>query len=140
MIVLDTNVFSELFRDRPDDDVVATIDAWRPSDLFLTAITVAEVRFGIARMPAGKRTRALFEATELALANDFVHQVLPFDLDAAAFYADLVADRFDAGRPVSTSDGQIAAICRRHGAVLATRNTRDFAGMGLDLVDPWTGA
>lgn len=138
MIVLDTNAFSEIFRPRPESRVIATIDAWPVSEIFLTAVTVAEVRAGIARMPAGRRKLALFDATEGRLADSFPNRVLPFDMDSAAYYADLVADRFRAGRPISVADGQIAAICYQYGATLVTRNMRDFEDMGIDLVDPWT--
>jgi len=138
LIVLDTNVLSELFRPRPDEQVVDVIDRWPRPEVFLTAVTVAEVRVGIARLPTGRRKAELFEATERVLGNRFDRRVLPFDLDSAAFYADLVADRFRAGRPISTADGQIAAICRQHGSTLVTRNTRDFEDMGLELIDPWS--
>jgi hypothetical protein len=137
LIVLDTNAFSEAFRPAPDPRATATLRTWPLTEVFLTAVTVAEVRVGIARMPAGRRQLTLFDATEGILADSFVGRVLPFDLNSAAYYADLVADRFAAGRPISVADGQIAAICRQHGATLVTRNVRDFEGMGLDLIDPW---
>ncbi len=137
MIVLDTNVLSELFRPRPDEMVVDALDRWSRVDVFLTAVTVAEVRVGIARLPSGRRKVDLFEATERIIEQRFDGRTLSFDLDSAAFYADLVADRVRSGRPISTADGQIAAICRQHAATLATRNIRDFEGMGLDLINPW---
>jgi predicted nucleic acid-binding protein len=138
LIILDTNVLSELFRPRPEQRVVESIDRWSHAEVFLTAVTVAEVRVGIARMPTGRRRVELFEATERVLGQRFDGRILPFERDSAAYYADLVADRFRAGRPVSTADGQIAAICRQHDATLATRNLRDFDLMGLELIDPWS--
>jgi predicted nucleic acid-binding protein len=139
LIILDTNVFSEIFRPRPDPRVAAAITSWPLAEVFLTAVTVAEILSGIARMPDGRRKVTLVEATEGILVDDFRNKVLPFDLETSALYADLVANRFGAGRPISIADGQIAAICRQHGATLATRNIRDFELLGLDLIDPWSG-
>lgn len=139
MIVLDTNVLSELFRPQPEAVVLDALDRWPRADVFLTSVTVAEIRVGIARLPTGRRKVDLFEATERIIERRFGGRILSFDLDSAAFYADLVADRFRAGRPISTADGQIAAICRQHDATLATRNLRDFESMGLELIDPWAG-
>lgn len=139
MIILDTNVLSEFFRPRPNEQVVEAIDRWPHSEVFLTAVTVAEVRVDIALLPSGRRKVELFEATERVLSQRFDGRIVPFDLGATAFFADLVADRTRSGRPISVADGQIAAICRQRGATLATRNVRDFEGMGLDLVDPWAG-
>jgi predicted nucleic acid-binding protein len=138
VILLDTNVLSELFRPYPDAEVLDSLDRWPRADVFLTAVTVAEIRTGVARMPAGRRKVDLSEATERIIDRRFGGRVLPFDLHSTAHYADLVADRFAAGRPISVADGQIAAICRQYEATLATRNLRDFDGMGLDLIDPWS--
>ncbi len=139
MIVLDTNAFSEIFRPRPDVRATAAIRAFPPREVFLTAVTVAELRSGVARMPHGRRKLALFDAIEGTIADTFRDRVLSFDLHSAAHYAHVVADRLGAGRPIAVADGQIAAICRQHDASLVTRNIRDFEGMGLELIDPWAG-
>ena len=109
-------------------------------ELFVTAVTEAEVRTGIAFMPEGKRRRGLAEAADRAFRGLFAGRVLPFDSEAARAYAGVVAARRAAGRPISQADGQIAAISRSRGMALATRNIRDFADMGIELIDPWGGA
>lgn len=135
-IVLDTNVVSELMRTSPDAYVEGWVRDVPPTVVYTTAVTLAEVRFGIARLPAGRRRDLLVEA-----ANDvfgaFADRVLPFDAPAAAHYADVVVRRQHAGAPIAGFDAQIAAICRSRGAALATRNTDDFSGLDLDLIDPW---
>lgn len=138
MIVLDTNVLSELMRRRPEQRVVEWVD--EQSALALTAITVAELLYGVARLADGARKTKLATAVQALVREDFSGRVLAFDGAAAEHYADLVAARERNGRPVSAADGQIAAICRAHGATLATRNTRDFDETGIDVVDPWTAA
>jgi predicted nucleic acid-binding protein len=137
VIVLDTNVFSELFRPRPNDAVVDWIDRTPSADVFLTAVTVGEVRYGIERMPGGRRQLALAEFVEQALAEDFDGKVLPFDVGTTAAYAFILGARNRAGRPMSKSDAQIAATCLATGSALATRNTREFEGVGLDLINPF---
>ena len=138
MIVLDTNVLSELMRKRPAARVVSWIDAQDASALAITAVTVAELLYGIARLADGARKTELAAAVDALVREDFAGHVLPFDAPAAAHYAELVAERERQGRPVSISDGQIAAICRAHGAMLATRNVRDFDAIGVALADPWS--
>ncbi len=140
MVVLDTNVVSELMRDAPHADVLAWLDDRPTRELFVTAVTEAEVRTGIAFMPEGKRRRGLAEAADRAFRGLFAGRVLPFDSEAARAYAGVVAARRAAGRPISQADGQIAAISRSRGMALATRNIRDFADMGIELIDPWGGA
>jgi hypothetical protein len=137
MIVLDTNVLSELMRRRPSEDVLRWIDEEDPRTLAVTAVTAAELLHGVARLPRGARRRKLEAAVDGLLTEDFAGRVLPFDGAAAVHYAELVAARERDGRPVSVADGQIAAICRHHGATLATRNVRDFDAAGLELLDPW---
>lgn len=139
MIVLDTNVVSELLRSTPDRRVLAWTDLQRTSELAVTAITAAELRYGIARLPEGRRKAALDRAVTAVLEQDFADRVLPFDLAGARQYGQLVADRERAGHPVSTADGEMAAICRARGAQLATRNVEDFTGTGVELVNPWRG-
>ena len=106
----------------------------------MTAVTEAEVRTGIAFLPAGKRRRAIADAADRAFGGLFGGRVLPFDSEAARAYAGIATARRAAGRPVSQADGQIAAIAHARGMALATRNIRDFADMGIDLIDPWAGA
>lgn len=137
MIVLDTNVVSELMRQAPDDSVVSWVDQYPAGDVFITAVTAAELEFGVARLPAGRRKKALMIKVAELLAEDFQDQILPFGVDAAAHYAEIAAQREREGRPISMADAQIAAICRRYNAHLATRNTKDFADTGVHVLDPW---
>jgi predicted nucleic acid-binding protein len=137
VIVLDTNVVSELMRGAPASAVVEWVDGQPATDLYLSAVTVAELLFGIARLPDGRRKSALAEQVEAMIREDFAHRVVAFDETAAAHYADIAARRERAGRPISAADAQIAAICRSHGAVLATRNAADFTGTGVVVIDPW---
>lgn len=139
MIVLDTNVVSELMRAAPAPTVMAWLSEHPDNDLFTTAITVAEIRYGIARLPEGRRREALHQAATEVFAA-FPDQVLSFDLTSAGAYADVVAHRESLGNPIDGFDAQIAAICRVHAATLATRNTRDFAGTGIAVADPWEEA
>jgi toxin FitB len=137
VIVLDTNVVSELMRLEPAAAVVDWVDGQSGIDIYLTAITVAELLYGVARLPDGHRKAELAERVEAVLAEDFEHRVAPFDGTAAAHYADIVVRRERAGRPISTADAQIAATCRSHGALLATRNVDDFADTAVVVVNPW---
>lgn len=136
MIVLDTNVVSELMRASPAAAVASWVRQQERGSLVTTAITIAEIRYGLARLPAGRRTRQLRETAEEVLAA-FPSQVLPFDQAAAVLYGDIAAAREHSGRPVDAFDAQIAAISRAHRARLATRNTKDFDETGIRLVDPW---
>ena len=137
MIVLDTNVVSELMRPLPDSAVERWVAGRAATILFLTAISEAELRFGVAIMPAGQRRDVLESEVEAMLRDDFAGRVLPFDSDAARAYAEVAASCRAAGRPVTQSDGQIAAIARSRGMAVATRNVRHFEGMAVDVVDPW---
>ena len=116
MVVLDTNVVSELMRDDPHADVLLWLDDRPTRELFVTAITEAEIRTGIALLPQGRRRRGIAEAADRAFGALF------------------------AGRPVSQADGQIAAIARSRGMAVATRNIGDFDDMGIEIIDPWAGA
>lgn len=137
MIVLDTNVASELMRASPDAAVQRWADAQDPAALYATAISVAEIRYGLDRLPAGKR-RDDMRAAACAVFAAFSDHILPFDTAAAIHYALLVTERDQAGLPIGAFDAQIAAICLAHGAPLATRNGKDFQQTGLVLIDPWT--
>ncbi len=137
MILLDTNVVSELMRPVPAAAVERWLAAKASSAVFLSAVTEAELRYGVAMLPEGKRRLALADALEALLQEDFRGRILAFDSAAAILYAEIAAGRRRAGRPISEADAQIAAIARSRGAGLATRNLADFAGCGIDLVDPW---
>ena len=137
MIVLDTNVVSELMRLEPAAGVLDWVDRQPSAEVYLTAITVAELLYGVARLPDGQRKVDLAGRIEALLSEDFEHRVAPFDETAAAHYADIVVRRERAGRPISTADAQIAATCRSHGALLATRNVDDFTDTSVVIVNPW---
>ena len=137
MIVLDTNVIAETMRPTPSSKVLAWLDAQEPNLLYTTAVTEAELRFGIAKLAEGKRRDALAQALDGAFATLFYSRSLAFDSQAARAYAEIVTHRAQIGRPISQFDAQIAAIARTHGAHLATRNIRDFTACGVDLIDPW---
>ncbi|MCU0072935.1 type II toxin-antitoxin system VapC family toxin [Pseudomonas koreensis] len=137
MIVLDTNVLSEFMRVEPETRVLAWVDAQPAMDLAVSAITVAEILHGIARLPSGKRKKNL-EALAMAMfEEDFAGRILPFDAHAAVEYATLVADCESKGRTASMGDAQIAAICRTHGVPIATRNVKDFEFSGVEVINPW---
>lgn len=141
MILLDTNVLSELMRPMPDAKVVRWLDAWPEWEVWISAVTVAEIRLGISLLPGGKRKELLLDIAEQMFQEDFPDRCLPFDCDAAREYALIVAARTRQGYPISVEDGQIAAIAKTAGLALATRNTKDFSGItGLKLVDPWTAS
>lgn len=135
-IVLDTNVVSELMRAAPDLHVEAWVRGVPPAMVYTTSVTIAEVRFGIARLPAGRRRALLGDAAD-EVFGAFADRILSFDAAAADQYADVVVEREHAGAPISGFDAQIAAICRSRRAALATRNTDDFSRLGLALIDPW---
>ncbi|UWQ19782.1 type II toxin-antitoxin system VapC family toxin [Jannaschia sp. M317] len=140
MIVIDTNVVSELMRPAPARVVLEWFEGQDPSSLYLSAISEAELRRGVAILPEGRRRDALRGAIDAMVAEDFAGRVLPFDGAAAVAFATVFAERRAAGRPISFPDCQIAATARAHGAMVATRNTRDFGGCGIEVVNPWEGA
>lgn len=137
MVVLDTNVLSELMRVAPSTEVLAWMDELPRRELFVTAVTEAEVRTGVAILPDGARRRVLADAAERAFGGLFAGRVLPFDSGAVRVYADIAAASRAAGRPVSQSDCQIAAIARSRDMAVATRTVRDFFVTGVEVIDPW---
>jgi len=137
VIVLDTNVISELARQVPDVGVLTWLDSLEISDVATTAVTAAELRYDVARLPDGRRKRELTVVIRGILTEDFHGRVLPFDEGSSVQYAGIVADRERIGRPIGVADAQIASICRDVGAVLATRNTPVFEETGVELVNPW---
>lgn len=136
MIILDTNVVSELMRSEPSPAVVGWLGRRSGRLLATTSVTLAEIRYGLALLPSGRRRDVLTQAAD-ELFGAFPDQVLPFDAAAATAYADIVTGREAGGAPIAGFDAQIAAIARTHAATLATRNTKDFADVGIELVDPW---
>lgn len=137
MIVLDTNVLGELTRPNPAPDVLEWVDVQPASELATTSVTLAESLYGVARLPDGRRKIEL-ERVVVAIFDRFQGRIWSFDVSTANEYADLVAARFRDGRPISFEDAQIAAICRARGATLATRNVKDFDGVGVEVVNPCT--
>jgi predicted nucleic acid-binding protein len=137
MILLDTNVLSELMKPKPVERVVRWIAAQPATSLYTTSITQAEILHGIMLLPSGKRRSAFESAAEAMFKEDFGGRVLPFGSDAAHPYARIAAQRRRAGRPISHFDAQIAAIAQSTGASIATRNATDFDGCGLKVIDPW---
>lgn len=138
MIVLDTNVLTELMRPHPDPQVMAWANGLDPQAIAITAMNEAEIVHGIARLPAGQRRQALAQCWEELMASLFGGQSLPFSGEAAHWYGELVSRRERLARPINTADVVIAATTLAHGAQLATRNTADFEAIGLELVNPWT--
>ena len=136
MIVADTNVVSELMRPSPSPALRDWVSRQAAGDLYTTAITVAEIRYGLERLPGGRRKDHLQAAADEVFAA-FSEYVLPFDAGAAARYARIARHRDEAGLPIGGFDAQIAAICRAHGAALATRNIKDFLETGVEVIDPW---
>ncbi|WP_193127611.1 type II toxin-antitoxin system VapC family toxin [Gulosibacter sediminis] len=137
MIVLDTNVISEIFRPSPEPRVVEWLVSLT-GDVAITSITLAELLAGVRRLPNGQRKDELAQRIDEAVAPyRGSRSVLAFDTDAAERYAEVLASREAAGAPVRTADAQIAAICLAHGATCATRNVKDFQHTGVELVDPW---
>ena len=137
MIILDTNVVSELLRPAPATQVEAWLSSQDGASVYFTAVGEAELRHGVAILPAGRRRAALTKAIEGILEEDFRDRILPFDRAAASAYAAIAAKRRAAGRPISQFDCQIAAIARDHEAAVATRNTGDYEGCGIEVIDPW---
>jgi predicted nucleic acid-binding protein len=137
VIVLDTNVLSEMMRPEPDSTVAAWISARPASSLFTTTVTLAEILYGVRLLPSAKRRSSLETAVSEMFATDFAGRVLPFDQAAAQAYAEIAAARRRAGRPITQFDAQIAAIARSRDAGVATRNVVDFEGCGIGVIDPW---
>lgn len=138
MIVVDTNVISELMRGEPHPAVVAWVAAQPRALLYTTHINQAEILYGIAALPEGRRRTALAAAAEAMFVEDFAGRILPFEAAAAARYPDIVLPRRRTGHPIEKFDALIAAIALAAGAEVATRDTGGFAGCGLTVIDPWT--
>ena len=137
MIVLDTNVISELMRAEPNGHVLDWLVRQPIAGLFTTTLTQAEIFYGLQLLPEGRRREDLIAAARPIFEVEMAGRILPFDSDAALAYAELAVHRRQIGQPISQIDGQIAAITRSRGAHLATRTVRDFVGCGITLIDPW---
>ena len=137
MIVLDTNVVSELMRPDPTSNVVDWVAGQAAPNLYLSTISEAELRYGVEILPAGERRNRLLEEVEGMLREDFAGRILPFDSAASQAYAVIAAARRAAGRPINHADCQIAAIARCRGASVATRAVDDFEGSGIEVINPW---
>jgi len=138
VILLDTNVLSELMRPQPSAQVMNWLDRQPAASLWISAITRAEIELGIALLPSGKRKQALADTAEAMFSEDFEGHCLPFDGQAAGHYAVIVSRRSLLGKPITIEDAQIAAVARSNELTLATRNKKDFGGIeGLMIIDPW---
>jgi predicted nucleic acid-binding protein len=138
MILVDTNVISELFKVEPTAAVASYLDRQAPDTIFTAAVCEAEIRYGIARMPGGRRRDELTTRIARFFDSGFPDQVLPFDHACAAAYGELRSAREAAGKPISTQDAMIAATALAYGVkAIVTCNTRDFIGCGVNLIDPW---
>lgn len=137
MIILDTNVLSEVLRPQPQPRVLAWLEGQPSASLFTTTITRGEILYGIRLLPDGQRRQDLWNAAMGTFIEDFAGRVLSFDNDAADAFALIAASRRQVGRPISQFDAQIAAIARSRGAALCTRNVKDFQECGVDLLNPW---
>jgi predicted nucleic acid-binding protein len=137
VIVLDTNVLSELIKAAPAPQVLRWVDDQNSAELVITSITAAELRAGVAVLSRGRRKETIARQIERLINDVFGGYVLPFDASSSSHYADIVATSRRRGRPMSALDVQIAAICLQHEAALATRNVDDFSTAMLTLVDPW---
>ena len=137
MILLDTNVISELMRPTPDEAVIVWLDEQFSNQLFIPSIVKAEIEMGIAILDNGKRKQAILQAAELIFTS-FSNRCLPFDSNTTNHYAEIIALTKKQGRPITVEDAQIAAIAIQHSALLATRNTTDFDSLEkLKLINPW---
>jgi len=137
MIVLDTNVLSALMRKEPEAPVVKWLDAQPAASLWITAVTLMEIRFGLLTMPKGRRQNVLISAFELMLKTMIEGRIAPFDAEAGMHAANLMAQRKRKGRPVEVRDTMIAGIVLANRATLATRNTHHFADLPLTVINPW---
>jgi len=141
VILLDTNVISELVRPDPDPAVLAYVGRQAPETMFTAAICEAEIRYGLARMPAGRKRDNLIARITTFFDTGFQDQILPFDRLCAAFYGEIRLAREAAGKPIAIEDALIAATARAYGAqAIATRNLKDFADCGIPLINPWSGS
>ena len=138
MIILDTNVLSELMRPNPAPSVSAWVAKQSAGELSTTSITEAELLYGIELLAKGKRREQLLAAADAMFTEDLAGRLYGFDSDAARAFSKIAARRRGLGRPISHADAQIAAIAQVRSATLATRNVMDFQNCGIELIDPWS--
>lgn len=139
MILVDTNIISELMRPAPSAEVIAWLNAQNALDLFVSTVTIAEIEYGLKVLPEGQKRWSLQQKFEWFITQGFEQRTLDFTVDAAHHYADILAHRRSLGLPMSVPDAQIAAIARTHHFKLATRNIKDFEECGLELINPFGG-
>ena len=137
MLMLDTNMLSEIMRPEPDRKIANWIIRQPSDELFTAAVCQAEILSGLATMPSGRRRANLEEAARAMFVDDFDNRILPFDTEAASAYAEVFAARRNAGRPCGTVELMVAAIARVHEATVVTRNVADFEGVGVAIINPW---
>lgn len=137
MIVLDTNIISEVMRPSPESAVLEWLDSQETQHLYLTTITLAEIRYGLSIMQDGGRKQRLMGQFETYVDKGFEGRILDFTADAATYYANIMSNRRRLGLPMSMADGQIAAIANVYNFSVATRNIKDFESCGLALVNPF---
>lgn len=138
MILLDTNIISEMMKQVPNPSVIKWVSLQEVTQLFVSSITIAEIGYGLNVLPEGRRRTMLENGFKKALLESFTDRILSFDENAAYLYGKIMGDRKKQGRPLSLLDGQIVAIALLHGAALATRNIRDFEDCALQLIDPFS--
>jgi len=138
MILLDTNVISEPWKPVPDEAVIAWLDAQAVETLFISAITIAELRFGIAAMPSGRRQTILSDRLEGEVLPHFSGRILSFDLATSQFYSELMARARASGKAIGTADGYIAATAAANGLTISTRDTSPFEAAGVKVINPWS--
>lgn len=137
MIILDTNVLSELMKVDPNANVVRWVKQFSITSLFTTTITQAEILYGIALLPDGKRKSGFINACQTLFTEKFENRILPFDSIASIAFAEIASSRRKNGNPISQHDAQIAAIAHSRHSDLATRNVSDFEECGLNIINPW---
>jgi len=137
VLILDTNVISEILRQEPNESVVTWFESQPRHQLFTTAVTQAEILYGIALLPKGSRRQKLLDVAQLIFEEDLESRILAFGSDAATRYAEIGAARRTSGRPISQFDAMIASIAHLHGAKIVTRNTSDFDNCGIEIINPW---
>ena len=138
MILLDTNVISEPWKPVPDEAVIAWLDAQAVETLFISAITIAELRFGIAAMPSGRRQTILRDRLEGEVLPHFSGRILSFDLTTSQFYSELMARARASGKAIGMADGYIAATAAANGLTISTRDTSPFEAAGVKVINPWS--
>lgn len=137
MIILDTNVISEVMRPQPNTQVMSWLKKYPVEELAITSISIAEISYGLKRLPVGRRRDSLQWRFQMFIDQGFSDRIFPFEERAAEIYADIIVDRKQQGKPIEVMDAMIASIALLKTATLATRNVSDFENCGLELVNPW---